>query len=1415
MFAWGANDHGQLGQGGGDDASEPLRVATLAGAKAIAAGSAHSVTVLGSGRVLVWGANDQGQLGIQGAEDRGLPTEFEGVHASEIAAAGDDTVVVTAAGALLRLGKHRADTPGESTAEWAGIKSSGSAFLGFASDGSVTAFREERMQSYSRSVFDASRARPPIPPPPAEQIAGAGTAYVITGGSVAPHTPEHDLGARLEQLGFAVSFVRDRDASGSGASASSLVVITPSAHAARLPANLEDSRTPMLILDRYALVRLGLTLERSSPQGASTGTSLAAVRPTHALAPSTQATYAIVSEETLLPWAIPGPNAQVVAVTEAGQPALFSYESGVATPSGFAAERRVALLLPAETRSYDRDAWALFDSAARWAVGQEAKAPVLSDDGLRDGFPIEAARVMPTGSGTILLVVGNTQALWTCDLKYQDRMQALGFTVELKQASAATAADATGKILVFVSVSSPAEDVLAKFKDVTVPVVVQTSGVIDDMLMVAAPDRGGTLAPFANAVVTTPSSPVAGGFVGTVTMSTVAAYQSWGTPSASGVKVLTAPGYTNQSVLFTYASGASMAGLNAPSRRALFGFDDANVATLTPTGTDIFDLMILWLTGTNTPPTVNAGPDQAVASGAPANVSLSGSVTDDGLPNPPGAVSASWTQVSGPGTVSFTNAAQAATTATLPAIGDYVLRLTGSDGTLARSDVVFISVLAPSPNGAPVVAAGPDRRVRANAALQLAAMGADDGLPSPPGALSYSWSMTSGPAAPTFTPGNAANISVSFSTAGLYTIRVTVNDGALSASDEVQVIVDPPAAALFVVSSQASPLPKEVEASQLLLGLGFTVTLKDAATVNAGDATGKAVIAISAASGSIGTLFTTSTTPIVCMKSDLFDDMGMTGTVSDTDYGGASGTQIDIIKPGHPLASYVSGTSTVYGVDAPLAWGKPAASALKIATVKDQPNKATVFAYEQSSSMVVGLAPARRVGLFADSPTAFTDSGRALFRAAFVWATQKGVPALLLTGSFTPTASEIALRNRLGNLGFAVTTKGLAAAVPSEALGKAVVLATKSPTIPAGVPGLTCPASVVSGAAYGLTATVGNSSLDWVAQYTPGSPNNQWINGYQYVGLPRPKTVSLVAPTPPGIYEARLFANDGFTLLASCFFQVTAVPAAPVPGLACPTMPVGAGAAYSVTATAGSSALDWVSQFVVEGPNSPFINGYQYVPLPRPQTLSLTAPSAPGVYEARLFANDGSSVIGSCLIQVRPALTVSDVTLTEGNSGIVNAAFQVTLARAGFTQSVSVTYTTRDNSATAGSDYTAVSGTLSFGPSETTKTVNVSVSGDTTIEPHESFFLNLSSPSAGVAISRGQARATVSNDDGSPGPAMPAAADPSTVRPRSIQAPPTRSMSSPGARPSTGWLSTRRDLRTRPGSGSTPTCRCRDRGSST
>ena len=162
----------------------------------------------------------------------------------------------------------------------------------------------------------------------------------------------------------------------------------------------------------------------------------------------------------------------------------------------------------------------------------------------------------------------------------------------------------------------------------------------------------------------------------------------------------------------------------------------------------------------NQAPVVNAGTAQTVT--LPAGATLSGSATDDGLPNPPGALTYAWSKVSGPGTVTFGNAASAATTATFSVAGSYVLRLSASDSALTGTADLTVTVNpAGTANQAPVVNAGGDQAITLPAGANLAGSATDDGLPSPPAALTYAWSKVSGPGTVSF--GNTANASTTAS----------------------------------------------------------------------------------------------------------------------------------------------------------------------------------------------------------------------------------------------------------------------------------------------------------------------------------------------------------------------------------------------------------------------------------------------------------------------------------------------------------------------------------------------------------------------------------------------------------------------------------------------------------------------------
>jgi len=115
------------------------------------------------------------------------------------------------------------------------------------------------------------------------------------------------------------------------------------------------------------------------------------------------------------------------------------------------------------------------------------------------------------------------------------------------------------------------------------------------------------------------------------------------------------------------------------------------------------------------------------------------------------------------------------------------------------------------------------------------------------------------------------------------------------------------------------------------------------------------------------------------------------------------------------------------------------------------------------------------------------------------------------------------------------------------------------------------------------------------------------------------------------------------------------------------------------------------------------------------------------------------------LMAAGPSISVGDAVVTEGNSGAQNAVVTVSLSAAS-SKSVSVSFRTEDGTASAGSDYQAVAGKLTFAPGERTKTVAVPVFGDRAAERDESFNVRLSAASNG-RIAKSKGFVTVRDDE--------------------------------------------------------------------
>lgn len=234
---------------------------------------------------------------------------------------------------------------------------------------------------------------------------------------------------------------------------------------------------------------------------------------------------------------------------------------------------------------------------------------------------------------------------------------------------------------------------------------------------------------------------------------------------------------------------------------------------------------------------------------------------------------------------------------------------------------------------------------------------------------------------------------------GRYTISAKATDDsgdtATTAASVAITVGNLPPLAVFVVGNPALNA-SDAAIRTRLEALGFEVRVVDDNLSQTSDAAGAALVVTSSTvdSNQVLNKFRDVAVPVVNWEQALQDNYGFTTDENGVTRGGLGGqTQVNIVRADHPLAGGVAAGLQTIVADETLpvgtTWGVPAASAIIISTVADDPTRANLYGFETGAAMTLGVtAPARRVHLFLDNDTyaGLNETGRKLVDAAIAWA---------------------------------------------------------------------------------------------------------------------------------------------------------------------------------------------------------------------------------------------------------------------------------------------------------------------------------------------------------------------------------------------------------------------------------------------
>jgi Bacterial surface protein, Ig-like domain/Putative Ig domain/Immunoglobulin domain len=234
--------------------------------------------------------------------------------------------------------------------------------------------------------------------------------------------------------------------------------------------------------------------------------------------------------------------------------------------------------------------------------------------------------------------------------------------------------------------------------------------------------------------------------------------------------------------------------------------------------------------------------------------------------------------------------------------------------------------------------------------------------------------------------------------AGSYRVVLTNSEGVVKSDPGVLNLIQPRVIS-FVVNDATALVSGDQAIVAALEAVGHTVVVHSAAGLTLGATAGSDAVLVggTVVPNDIGVLFRNDTRPVMLWQPRLFDDMGMTGIVTGSDYGSAAGqSQLELLDnptvigdgftPGPVLA-----TTRLQN----FAWGVPGSTAHVVATLVGNSTAAAIFGYDEGTILIDGtFAMGRRLGFFLRYNTAavWAPSGKRLFEQSVLWLFGDGPP---------------------------------------------------------------------------------------------------------------------------------------------------------------------------------------------------------------------------------------------------------------------------------------------------------------------------------------------------------------------------------------------------------------------------------------